>query len=137
MAAWMSAETGVGPAMASGSHTNSGIWADLPAAPMKSSTGDGGGGDRGHADRAATGERRRSSSEPIVAKARNMASMKPQSPIRLVTNAFLPAVALASSVNQNEMRKYEQAPTPSQPRKVSSRLSPSTSISIEKTNRFR
>ena len=66
-----------------------------------------------------------------------MATMKPQSPMRLVTKAFLPADALASSVNQNEMSKYEQAPTPSQPRKVSSRLSPSTSISIEKTNRFR
>ena len=31
--------------------------------------------------------------------------MKPKSPMRLVTNAFLPAEALASSVNQNEMSK--------------------------------
>jgi hypothetical protein len=38
VAAWMSAETGVGPAMASGSQTYSGICADLPVAPMKSST---------------------------------------------------------------------------------------------------
>ncbi len=37
VAAWMSAETGVGPAMASGSQTNSGIWADLPTAPTNSS----------------------------------------------------------------------------------------------------
>ena len=29
--------------------------------------------------------------------------MKPKSPMRLVTNAFLPATALASSVNQNEI----------------------------------
>ena len=56
--------------------------------------------------------------------------------MRLVTNAFLPAAALASSVNQNEISRYEQAPTPSQPMKVTSRLLPSTSISIEKTNRF-
>ena len=75
--------------------------------------------------------------EPIVTKIRKVATINPQSPMRLVTKAFLPAVALASSVNQNEMRKYEQAPTPSQPRKVSNRLSPSTSISIEKANRFR
>ena len=34
-----------------------------------------------------------------------MASMKPQSPIRLVMKAFLPAEALASSVNQNEMSR--------------------------------
>ena len=76
----------------------------------------------------------------IVPKAKNvtnMPTMKPQSPTRLVMKAFLPAVALASFSNQKEMRKYEQAPTPSQPRKVSSRLSPRTSISMEKTNRFR
>ena len=66
-----------------------------------------------------------------------MASMKPQSPTRLVMNAFLPAAALASSVNQNEISRYEHTPTPSQPRKVRTRLSPSTSTSIEKANRLR
>src|SRR6516225_4710197 len=34
VAAWMSAEMGVGPSMESGSHTCRGIWADLPIAPM-------------------------------------------------------------------------------------------------------
>ncbi len=38
VAAWMSAETGVGPAMASGSHTYSGSWALLPAAPSRNSS---------------------------------------------------------------------------------------------------
>ena len=38
VAAWISAETGVGPSIASGSQTNSGICADLPVAPMKSSS---------------------------------------------------------------------------------------------------
>ena len=65
-----------------------------------------------------------------------MASMKPKSPTRLVMNAFLPAVAADSLVCQKAIRKYEQVPTPSQPRNVTSRLSPSTSISIEKANRF-
>ena len=37
VAAWISAETGVGPAMASGSQTYSGICADLPHAPTNSS----------------------------------------------------------------------------------------------------
>ena len=38
VAAWIWAETGVGPAMASGSQTISGTWADLPmAAPGSSS----------------------------------------------------------------------------------------------------
>ena len=34
----MSADTGVGPSMASGSQMNSGIWADLPTAPRNSSS---------------------------------------------------------------------------------------------------
>jgi hypothetical protein len=34
VAAWINAETGVGPAMASGNHTCSGICALLPVAPM-------------------------------------------------------------------------------------------------------
>src|ERR1700751_1508753 len=36
VAAWIRAETGVGPSMASGSHMYSGIWADLPTAARKS-----------------------------------------------------------------------------------------------------
>ena len=43
--------------------------------------------------------------DPILKKIRNIATMKPQSPTRLVTNAFLPAVALAGSSCQKEMRK--------------------------------
>jgi len=38
VAAWMSAETGVGPSMASVSQTCSGIWALLPIAPTMSSS---------------------------------------------------------------------------------------------------
>ena len=34
VAAWISAEMGVGPSIESGSHTCSGNWADLPMAPM-------------------------------------------------------------------------------------------------------
>ena len=37
VAAWISAETGVGPAMASGSQVSSGSWALLPVQPRKSS----------------------------------------------------------------------------------------------------
>ena len=34
-AAWIMAETGVGPSMASGNQTCSGNWADLPIVPIK------------------------------------------------------------------------------------------------------
>ena len=37
VAAWMRADTGVGPSMASASHGKSGIWADFPTAATKSS----------------------------------------------------------------------------------------------------
>ena len=36
VAAWINAETGVGPAMASASQVCSGSWADLPTAPPSS-----------------------------------------------------------------------------------------------------
>ena len=39
VAAWMSADTGVGPSIASGSQTCSGSCADLPTAPQKSRSG--------------------------------------------------------------------------------------------------
>src|ERR671918_453449 len=90
VAAWISADTGVGPSIASGNQKYNGSCALLPQAPRNSN----------------------------------------------VTNAFLPAVAAESRVCQNEIRKYEQAPTPSHPRNVTSRFSPSTSISIENANRF-
>jgi hypothetical protein len=38
VAAWISAETGVGPSIASGSHVCSGTWPDLPIAPTSSSS---------------------------------------------------------------------------------------------------
>src|SRR3981189_2659061 len=37
VAAWIRAETGVGPSMASASQGNNGSWADLPAAPRNKS----------------------------------------------------------------------------------------------------
>ena len=62
--------------------------------------------------------------------------MKPKSPTRFVTNAFLPATAAELRSNQNEISRYEQRPTPSQPRNVSRKLEPSTSTSIDAANRF-
>ena len=38
VAAWISAETGVGPSIASGSQACSGNWPDLPQAPSSSSS---------------------------------------------------------------------------------------------------
>src|SRR3954463_2873073 len=135
VAAWMRADTGVGPAIASGSQTYSGSCADFPHAPTKSSSTIAVAVTCGIEP--AFSSTSEDCSDPTAWKIRNIATMKPQSPMRLVTKAFLPADALASFENQNEMRKYEQAPTPSHPRNVTRKLFPSTSISIENAKRLR
>jgi len=111
VAAWMRAETGVGPSIASGSQVCNGNWPDLPQAP-------------------------RSSSSPIavavppctpllntptklvVPSAVNItmiASERPTSPTRLAMKAFFPAVAASGLWNQKAMSRYDARPTPSQP----------------------
>src|SRR4029078_2578543 len=122
VAAWISAETGVGPAIASGSQTYRGIWADFPATPtsMKSLIA-----------------RITPEEAPVAAaktwsnwkecKFQNMmkpAIRKPKSPIRLTIKAFLAALEFpkedrqsVSSSYQKPMSRKEHKPTPSQPTK--------------------
>jgi hypothetical protein len=81
VAAWMRADTGVGPSMASASQGKRGIWADLPITPTSSSR-----------QMAVTLAEPISpmwantvwySRECTFSKVRKMASRKPASPIRL------------------------------------------------------
>ena len=101
VAAWISAETGVGPAIASGNQTKSGICADLPVAPTK----------RSNAIAVITPKTPNISAGceaacsrklgtplfvtklivPNVVKMMNIAIMYPKSPIRLVIKAFFAA----------------------------------------------
>ena len=89
VAAWIRADTGVGPAMASGSQTYSGNWALLPVQARNSS--------RAMAvtvpaaSAPASPKTTSKSRLPVVAKIRNMASRKPTSPMRLARKAFLAA----------------------------------------------
>ncbi len=92
VAAWMSAETGVGPAMASGSHTYSGICALLPVAPTNSSSAIATAVPPTMAV-PAWGSTSAKLSDPTAEKITNIAIMKPTSPMRLTTKAFLAAVA--------------------------------------------
>ena len=96
VAAWMRADTGVGPSIASGSQTNNGICALFPVAPTNSS--------RQMTDstpkcpdstgkRAAASCTARKSKVPNVKKMRKMPRMNPQSPMRFVMKAFFPASA--------------------------------------------
>src|SRR3954463_4419558 len=105
----MSADTGVGPSMASGSHTYSGSCADFPHAVMNinSATAVAVVADSGWEN---TVEK---VSEPVRENSRNIATISPMSATRLVTNAFLPATAARLRSNQNDTSRYEQRATPS------------------------
>ena len=96
VAAWISAETGVGPSMASGSQTYSGNCADLPVAPMNSSSAI----DAQHAEAGVSGvETAAAQSRIHVGEAHRAEHAEHQqhaedeaaSPTRLTMNAFLPA----------------------------------------------
>ena len=99
VAAWISAETGVGPSIASGNQVCSRNWADLPIAPMKRSMQ--------ASVKASACQPKKSmvlptrpgappkmvskSVEPISANNAKMPSAKPKSPTRLTTNALIAA----------------------------------------------
>jgi len=94
VAAWINADTGVGPAIASGSHTYSGNCADLPIAPTNSSNAIGVTAPANLPGSAAS--IRSMVAKSIVPKALNaqkIANRNPKSPMRLTMNAFFPAEA--------------------------------------------
>ena len=113
VAAWISAETGVGPSIASGNQVCRPSCADLPIAPMNS---------RMHStvivstrcprkpidDPAIPGAAARISGIETVPNTRNvpkMPSMKPRSPTRLTTNALIAAALALGFLNQNPIRR--------------------------------
>ena len=63
--------------------------------------------------------------------------MNPKSPMRLTTNAFLPASAALFLWYQKPMSRYEQSPTPSHPTNMTRKVLPSTSVSMKKQKRLR
>src|SRR5258708_29080303 len=104
VAAWIKAETGVGPSIASGNQTYNGNWADLPTAPQKI---------RRAAMVVYPALKPRvvhfedSSSNITVPEADQtikIPSMNPKSPIRLTINALLAASAADARSNQRPIR---------------------------------
>ena len=91
VAAWISADTGVGPSIASPSQDCSGTWALLPQAPSSNS--------RPIALRVpplscgAASKTVLKFTEPTALNRTISAMARPMSPIRLTTNAFFAAVA--------------------------------------------
>ena len=103
VAAWMSAETGVGPSMASGSQVCSRNCADLPMAPMKRSRQISVSASTSHARKwmvlpvndGACANTVSKSTAPVIMNTAKMPSAKPKSPTRLTMKALI-AAAFAS-----------------------------------------
>ena len=115
VAAWISADTGVGPAMASGNQTCSGNCADFPIAPANNSS----------AITVAASFVRTLEAVPKIGTKSSVPNLKTSvarptsisvSPMRVVMNAFFAASAFASLSNQKPINRNEQSPTPSHPR---------------------
>ena len=64
---------------------------------------------------------------------KNVPSTSPTSPSTLITNALIPAVVAVVRRYQNEISRYEAAPTNAQPTISSRKLPAITSSSIENT----
>ena len=133
VAAWIRAETGVGPSIASGSHVWSGIWADLATAPPSSararrvtvvseSSPDSAASNTGPKSRL-----------PTWAITRKKPSAMIASPRAFMTNAFFAASTAEVRSWWNPISRYEARPTRPQPTRSISRFPPWTSRSIEKT----
>ncbi len=117
VAAWIRAETGVGPSIASGSQVCSRNWADLPMAPrnssrqMLSSTGSAWPNTTQAASGvsawnwAAVANTLAKSTVPKVKKMAAMPSAKPKSPTRLTMKAFIAAALALSFLNQKPISR--------------------------------
>ena len=132
VAAWISALTGVGPSIASGSHVCSGSCADFatapPSSPSATSTS------TVWLSPPAFANTTSKSSEPVFWISRKKASAMVASPTAFMMNAFLAAATALGRSCQKPIRRYDESPTRPQPISRNSRFPPWTSSSIEKTN---
>ncbi len=79
----------------------------------------------------------RKSTVPECLKMKNVPSTSPTSPRTLMTNALMPAAVAVVRRYQNEIRRYEAAPTNAHPTMKSRKFDARTRTSIEKTKKFR
>lgn len=145
VAAWIKAETGVGPSIASGNQVCKPNCADLPIAPKKSAiqiiskTG------KLHPNSLNTKSAIKGTVEnttsysklPHKYKRPNKAHKIKKSPTRFTNIAFIAALLAWILVNQKLINKKEDKPTPSQPTNICKKLLLETKISIKKVNKER
>ena len=145
VAAWMSAETGVGPAMASGSQVCRRNWPDFDmtaAIRQQDATSSAVCESWPAPARALVSAIENEpnwpgSAEPTVKNRIVTPTMRPMSPTRLVRNALSAASLLGFSSHQWPINTKEQTPTSSHETSSCSVFSDTTSNSIEALNRER
>ena len=74
---------------------------------------------------------------PVCLKMMKVAITSPTSPTTLITNALIPARVAVTRRYQNEISRYDAAPTNAHPTISSRKLLASTSSNIENTKKFR
>src|ERR1700746_770332 len=114
VAAWINAETGVGPSIASGNQTCSGNWADFPTAPQKIRSATIAANVAWSPKADIRGAISTNMTEPVVIQSIRMPVINPKAPIRVVMNALFAASAAASRKNQWPINTYDVNPTNSQ-----------------------
>lgn len=113
VAAWIRAETGVGPSIASPSQDCSGTWADLPQAASSSISAIA--VSLPSLACSAVPNTPANVTSPNSVNISMMPIDSPRSPTRLTRNAFFAATAALGLCCQNPISRYEASPTPSQP----------------------
>src|SRR5215207_2003816 len=137
VAAWISAETGVGPSIASGNHTCSGNCALFPTAPIKTSTTAIVKSDPPINPAWAASEIPSKDVVPVLAQKMMIATNSAASPILVTMNAFRAASLAEGFSYQCPIRMYEHRPTSSQNTYNSMKFGETTSPSIEAVKRLR
>src|SRR5262249_47031370 len=134
VAAWISAETGAGPSIASGSQTCSGNCADLPTAPREIRNMIGDSRPTGSVPAEAMPNSVRKSNVPVADHSMTMPATNPRSPSLVIQNALTAARAADGRSYQKPISRYEHSPTSSQKRNIWMKLGASTNPSIENAN---
>src|SRR5713226_5636169 len=144
VAAWISALTGVGPSIASGSQVCNGICADLATAPTSSRKAANSRGaesvcirkhskPEGGAHGFITTKTLEYVTEWYVTNRTNVPRIMPTSPITFITNALRAASTAERLWYQKPIKKYELRPTSAQPTIRKTKFPARTSSSIENT----
>lgn len=115
MLEWSSAETGVGPSMAEGSHGWRPNWADFPVAARRSPA-------RGTVLGLSVAKICWSSQELVFVQNQAIAKIRPISPMRLYRMACRAAVFASARPYHHPISRKDIIPTPSQPMKSWNRL---------------